>query len=267
MIRLAVLLSFLLLGSASYAGKETNDMLLELSVAKKSLTVTDSQEILWNQVISETQQFPSKIQGTRAHLKKVITDALDDNTLMYVSIQNKILTDFYFSKKYEETMQAHYAMTAAWARFDRDLNELQKREFRSKMRSRISTTIKNTTDKVVKNVRIENFSSDEWNQKLGTTPEQREKIKILYDAELENLKNLANQINQYQIEINSMLDTPSQRMDILPETLKTVFVLQRDTHARLYVYYQNTYSILNTAQHQQITDVARSKLKILKFIL
>lgn len=267
MKQLIISLCLLLLGSSAYAGKATDDILFELSLAKRFLATTESQDVLWNQVILDTRQFPDKVKGTKTQLKQVIISVLDDDKLTYVDIHRKILTDFYLSKKYEDTMQAHYAMTNSWAIFDNSLGESQRKEFRNKMHTRISMSFRNTSDKVIKNIKLEDLSSETWSQRLNITAKQRQEINVLYNTEEEYLKNISEQIAQYQLAVNGMLSDNSQNMSMFPTSLKSIFLTQQDAVSRLQVYYQQTYNILSPEQQQQVTAHLRAKLRFLKFIL
>lgn len=254
-----------LFGSLAQAGKGTNDLLLDVNVAVRGLQLNEDQKALLEAAVKKTKELPDITSGTKSSFKSALSTVIDNDKATFIDLVDSPVA--HYRGKLHETVMGHHDIAVKWAKFDDALDAAQRSTFRARMAETISKTFQSMTSGSVRLASIEDLSVGEFARKLDLTPGQKAVLAEKFKSTLPKIKALDDRSAQATRKVSQTLtDSGAQFMNIPDAMLDYYNGLIAALEAKS-EYGASVFNELNVEQKKILTEMVRSRLKILRLVL
>ena len=249
----------------SFAGRGTNDLLLDVNVAARGMDLNETQKKLFDNAIATTKNLPEVTADTKKIFKNNLSLVIDNEKSTFLDLLNAPV--LHFTGRLHETVMGHYDIAKKWAEFDESLTAEQKLNFRGKMSGTISKTFKAMTSNSARLAVIADFSSDEYNSALNLTAEQRKVLSDLYIKTIPNIKELDVKNEKSTSIITRATADANVNFSEIPDAMLDYYNCLTDTLKIKGEYSELVFNLLNEDQKIKLRDKSRGRLKLLRAFL
>ena len=261
-----IVIAFLCLYAAlANAGKGTNDLLRDTSIAVRGMRLSDDQKVLLEAAIAKTKELPDVTSGTKKSFKETLGVVIDNDKATFLDLANSPIT--HFRGKLHDTVTGHYGIAVKWAKFDESLDGSQRLIFRSRMSETITKTFQSMTSNTAKLANIEDLSGGEYARRLDLTSTQKTALTEIFKKTIPRIKALEEKGVQATAKINKTLADPTVGFVEIPDAMLVFYNGLVDALEVKNDYGAKVFDELTDGQKKVLTEYIRSRLKLLRFVL
>lgn len=261
---LITLLLFMHCGIAS-AGRGTNDLLLDVSVAVRGLHLTDAQKALLDSAVEKTTKLPDITTGTKKSFKESLTLVIDNDKATFIDLVTAPAS--HFSGRLHEVVIGHFDIAMKWAEFDDSLEPEQRRNFRTRMSETIRRTFQSMTSNAVKLVAVDDWSTGDYAGRLEMNVTQQMAIKKLHERTIPEIQSLDKKSNEALKIVNTALADPNVKFSEVPYAMRRFYEGLIQILAIKNAYIGDVYEQLDDRQKKAASEIVRGRLKLLRLVL
>lgn len=264
-MKFIVIVVLCLYGSLANAGKGTNDLLLDVNVAVRGMRLTEDQKILLDSAIARTKELPDVTAGTKKSFKDTLGAVIDNDKATFIELVNSPIN--HYRGKLHDTVMGHHGIAVKWAKFDESLDVNQRMIFRSRMAETISKTFQSMTTSSVKLANIEDLSLGDYARRLDLSGTQKAVLTETFQKTLPKIKALNDKSVEASSKINKALVDPTIGLMEIPDAMLDFYRALVEALEVKSEYGELVFKELSDAQKKALTDLVRSRLKILRMVL